>query len=329
LVSIAKNTDNLPSVLKEKTPGRWVLLAGFAAILYFCFRIMRPFLMPAFFALILSTLLSPAYLAVNRRLHNRRSFAALVIDAWLDPTNSPIVRRVQAWLPGSFRPESLQFGAQAQRIGIALLGVATGLAAGILNFLADYFIMVTVLFFLLRDSDYFAERLRAISPLSEQQENMFIERFRTVARATVLGNLATTLAQGTVSGLTFLVLGLANPILWGVLIALLSLIPLFGAALIWVPWTVYLFAKGSSGKAVILLVMQVAVVGSVDNIMRPLFIRGGAKMHTLVVFFSILGAVAYFGMTGILFGPLIFAIAIALLEFYIGPSKEPFVTGTM
>src|SRR5262249_15124272 len=244
------------------------------------------------------------------------------IDAWLEPTNNPILRRIQTWLPGTFRVDSLQLSAQAQRIGIALVGVATAFATGIVSFVVDYFIMVAALFFLLRDSDYFAQRARAISPLSNDQESMFVERFRTVARATVLGNLATTLTQGTISALTFFFLRLPNPLLWGVLIALLSLIPVFGAALIWVPWTIYLFASGSIGKAVVLLVMQIAVVGSVDNILRPLFIRGGAKMHTLIVFFSILGAVSYFGITGILFGPLIFAIAIALLEFYVVVPEE-------
>jgi predicted PurR-regulated permease PerM len=199
--------------------------------------------------------------------------------------------------------------------------VVTAFAAGVFNFVVDYLIMVAALFFLLRDSDYFAERARAINPLSDEQESIFVDRFRTVTRATVLGNLATTLTQGTVSALTFLSLGLPSPILWGVLIALLSLIPVFGAALIWVPWTAYLFVRGAPVKAVILLVMQILVVGSVDNIVRPLFIRGGARMHTLVIFFSILGGVAYFGIAGILFGPLIFAIAIALLEFYVSPKQ--------
>src|SRR5262245_58885014 len=152
--------------------------------------------------------------------------------------------------------------------------------------------MVVALFFLLRDSDYFAERARAISPLSNEQESMFVERFRTVARATVLGNLATTLTQGTVSAFIFFFLGLPNPLLWGLLIPLLSLIPVFGAALIWVPWTIYLFMRGSIGKAVVLLVMQIVVVGSVDNILRPLVIRGGEKMRTLIVVFIIVASVA-------------------------------------
>jgi predicted PurR-regulated permease PerM len=231
-----------------------------------------------------------------------------------------LIRRAQAWLPDSFRPENLQLGAQAQKIGLGMLTAAAAFAAGILNFLVDYFIMAVAMFFLLRDSDYFARRVRAISPLSDEQESVFVDRFRSVVRATVFGNLVTTLVQGTVSSLTFLSLGLPNPILWGGLIALLSLIPVFGAALIWVPWTIYLFVKGSPGRAVILLITQIVIVGSVDNFLRPLFIRGGAKMHTLVVFLSIIGAVAYFGVAGILFGPLIFAIAITLVEFYVSPS---------
>src|SRR5262249_16001237 len=228
---------------------------------------MQPFLMPIFLALILSALLSPVYTVVTKRLKNRRSLGAFSvciglivailvpvvfvsmslvsevndayqrlknpetfrkIDAWLDPTNSPIVHRIQAWLPGSFRVETLQLGAQAERIGIVLVGVATAFAAGIVNFIVDYLIMVAALFFLLLDSDYVGERARAISPLSDEQESMFVERFRTVARATVLGNLATTLTQGTVSAFTFFSLGLPNPVLWGLLIALLSLIPVFG-----------------------------------------------------------------------------------------------------
>jgi predicted PurR-regulated permease PerM len=170
------------------------------------------------------------------------------------------------------------------------------------------------LFFLLRDSAYFAERVRSISPLSDTQENMFVERFRMVARATVLGNLLTAVAQGTISGLIFLMLGLPNPILWGALTALLSLVPLIGTAFVWVPWTIYLLAAGSYGRALIFVVSQVVVVGGIDNILRPMLI-GQVRMHTVVVFFSILGGIAYFGILGMFFGPLVFAIAVAFLEF--------------
>jgi predicted PurR-regulated permease PerM len=232
------------------------------------------------------------------------------IQLWFAPGGA-FLTKIQGWLPASIQLDKLQIGerisTQAQQIGIGALGLATAFAAGIFGVLVDYFLMSTVLFFLLRDFDYFARSARLISPLSNQQEELFVERFRKVTRATVIGNLVTALTQGSISGLLFLILGLPNFVLWGALTALLSLVPLVGTALIWVPWTIYLFVVGSPVKATIFLIFQIVVVGGIDNILRPLLIEGSVKMHTLLVFFSILGGIGYFGILGMFFGPLIFA----------------------
>jgi predicted PurR-regulated permease PerM len=248
------------------------------------------------------------------------------IQAWLDPGSNPTLSRISSWLPGSVRFSNLQLGArlsaQAQQIGVAALAVATTFASGVFNFLMDYFIMLVVLFFLLRDSAQFATTLRIISPLSEEQEGLFVERLRAVTRATVLANLLTSITQGAASTLIFLSLGLPNPILWGSLTALFSLVPVVGTALIWVPWTIYLFAVGAPVKAVIFVVLEVVVVGSVDNILRPWLMGSGFKMHALVIFFSVLGGIGYFGILGMFLGPLVFATAIALVEFYVSPVQS-------
>ena len=354
--------------MNTRKVGDWVLLAALGVILYFCFRILEPFLLPIFIALILSTLLAPIYGVLENKLHGRRTLAALlvclglavtiliplvllsvslaneandayqklkdpetlrVIESWLQPGGT-VLTRIQSWLPSSINLQKLQIGSrlgeQAQQIGVAILGVATTFAAGVFNVLVDYIMMSVVLFFLLRDFDYFANSVRLISPLSDEQELLFVERFRSVTRATVLGNLATALTQGAISGLIFLVLGLPSPVLWGALTALLSLVPMVGTALIWVPWAIYLFATGSPAKAIIFLVLQIVIVGGVDNFLRPLLIEGSVRMHTLLVFFSILGGITYFGILGMFFGPLIFAIAVTLLEFYLlppPPSRPP------
>jgi predicted PurR-regulated permease PerM len=345
--------------LTRKTIGQGLLLAAFGIVIYFFIRIMQPFLMPIFLALILATLLVPLYELLARRLKGRRSLAALIvcigltatillpvlllsislaneasvayqrlkdpetlhrIEAWLDPGANPIVQRVRQWLPASLSVEKLELGsrigARAQQIGVESLGAVSTFAVGIVNFLADYFIMIVVLFFLLRDSTYFAEAARGLIPLTDQQENLFVERFRTVTRATVFGSVITALAQGAASSLIFLVLGLGNPILWGALTALFSLVPVVGTALVWVPWTIYLFATGAFVRAIIFFVLQVVAVGSMDNILRPMLMEGQIKMHTLVIFFSILGGIAYFGILGMFFGPLVFAILTAFLQFY-------------
>jgi len=349
-------------LIARKTVGQGLLWALLAIVLYFCFRILQPFLRPIFLALILSTLLAPLYSVLLARLKGRKSLAAFLvclgltvaillpvlflipsvvgaatdayeqlkdpqtltkIQSWLDPANNPVLHRLNGWLPTSLRLENLHLGArlsaQAQEIGIAALSVATAFATGVVAFLTDYLIMAVVLFFLLRDSSYFVESIKAVSPLSSEDEARFVDRFRTVTRATVLGNLLTSLTQGTVSGLIFLFMGLPSPLMWGVLTALLSLVPLVGTALVWVPWTIYLFAIGSPIKAIVFVVLQIVAVGGIDNILRPMFMGSGVNMHTLLLFFSILGGVGYFGILGIVIGPLIFSMALALLEVIVSP----------
>jgi len=350
----------------EKTLGQWALLGAFAIVLYFCFRIMQPFLMPVFLALILSTLLTPLYEKIAARLHGRPSLAALLVcvgltiaivlpvvllsvsvareandvyeqtkdpetaeklRSWLNPSTNPLLAKIRTWLPSSVTLPNLdigeRIGSQAQTILTGTLAFTTTLAAGVINFLMDYIIMVVVLFFLLRDSAYFAMNVRQISPLTDAEESLFVERFRVVTQATVLGSLATSAAQGVLSALIFWIIGLPNPVLWGALTSLLSLVPVVGTALVWVPWTIYLFSTGAAARALVFMALQVVLVGGIDNILRPLLIEGRVKMHTLVVFFSILGGIGYFGILGIFIGPLVFAIAIAFVEFYSARNSSP------
>jgi predicted PurR-regulated permease PerM len=352
--------------INGKTLGDWAVLGMFAVILYFCFRIMEPFLMPVFLALILSALFTPLYKRFSRRFSNSPSIAALLVclaltlaiilpllllavsltreataaydslrdpevsaklQQWLNPSSSPALLKIKEWLPSSIKiPDldiSARIGAQAEAIIGGTLAFTTTLAASAVGFLMDYITMVVVLFFLLRDSEYFVQAVRQISPLTAAEEDMFVERFRVVTQATVVGNLATAAAQGVLSGVIFLVIGLPSAILWGALTALLSMVPMAGTAIVWIPWTIYLFATGSVTRAIIFMVLQIVVVGSSDNVLRPMLIEGKVKMHTLVVFFSILGGIGYFGILGIFIGPLVFAIATTFFEFYVARGQPP------
>jgi predicted PurR-regulated permease PerM len=249
------------------------------------------------------------------------------LQSWLNPSTSPALAKIKEWLPASIKiPDfdiSAKIGSQAQAIIGGTLAFTTTLAASAVGFLMDYITMVVVLFFLLRDSGYFVQAVRQISPLSPTEEDMFVERFRVVTQATVVGNLATAAAQGVLSGVIFLVIGLPSAILWGALTALLSMVPMAGTAIVWIPWTIYLFATGSPTRAVIFMVLQIVVVGSIDNVLRPMLIEGKVKMHTLVVFFSILGGIGYFGILGVFIGPLVFAIATTFFEFYVARGQPP------
>lgn len=246
--------------------------------------------------------------------------------AWLSTDTNPMLQKLEYWLPGSWRIRDLQLGQklreQVEGWGIGVLAYMTAFAGGLFNFLMNYFIMLTTLFFLLRDADYFAQKLRSVSPLSEKYERMFVERFRIIARATVIGNLLTAVAQGVTGGFVFAVLGLSNPILWGTLTAFFSLVPVVGTALIWVPWALYLLAIGSTGKAILLVLLEVLAVGSIDNVLRPWLIEGKVRMHTMLVFFSIMGGLNYFGIAGLLLGPLVVAVTLTFFEIYLLEMKE-------
>jgi predicted PurR-regulated permease PerM len=241
------------------------------------------------------------------------------LQSWANPANNRYLARIDGLLPGSLHIGDIwtKIADQAQSVAAAGFGVLLTVLSGILDFAVSYFIVFFGLFFLLRDSEYFASCARKISPLADKHERIFVERFRQVTQATVLGTVVTAAVQGTASGLIFVGLGVQNALLWGSLTGLFSLVPLVGAAVIWLPWSAYLMLIGSPYKAILLVVLQIVVVGSVDNILRPILIEGRVKMHTLLVFLSILGGINYFGILGMILGPLVFAMGLALFDFYL------------
>jgi predicted PurR-regulated permease PerM len=144
-------------------------------------------------------------------------------------------------------------------------------------------------------------------------ERMFRKVGDTVY-ATVCGTLAVSAVQGLLGGLMFWILGLPAPLLWGVIMALLAIVPVLGPFVIWIPAALYLVIQGSMWKALILVVWGVLVVGTSDNLLRPVFVGQRLKIHTLSVFVSVVGGVIAFGASGIVLGPVILAITTELLE---------------
>ncbi len=193
---------------------------------------------------------------------------------------------------------------------------STAIITGLANLLTSFFIMILSLFFLFRDGSALVSQMRSWTPLSEEYEQLIIDKFQEVAGATVVGSLATAIAQGVAGAIVFWILGIPNVLLWGSLMALFSLVPLVGTAIVWVPWTVYLVSVGSVGRAVALVLAALLFVGMIDNVLRPLLIEGKVKMHTMLIFFSIMGGIGYFGIIGMIFGPIVVALGLTFLELY-------------
>ncbi len=204
----------------------------------------------------------------------------------------------------------------AERASGFFISSITRLVQSIVTLLANFTIMIVTMFFLFRDGSRLMDQFQAWTPLSERYEGLIVDTFQGVASATVLGSLLTAVAQGVAGGLVFWILGLPNAVLWGSLMALFSLVPVVGTGIVWVPWTLYLLAVGSWVKAIVLVAAAVLFVGMIDNVLRPLLIEGKAKMHTLLVFFSIMGGISHFGIIGMIIGPIIVALGLTFLKLY-------------
>jgi predicted PurR-regulated permease PerM len=187
-----------------------------------------------------------------------------------------------------------------------------------LNFFISLFAMLYLTFFLFRDGKTLIQHLKRAAPFPPAQQDALMERFALVVRATVKGDILVAMMQGGLGGLGFWALGIHGTILWTVLMSVLALLPLFGAALVWMPFAIYFIATGAVLQGVGLLVYGVLVVGLIDNFMRPFLVGQATRMPEFVVLISTLGGIATFGLQGFITGPVVAAMFIAVWATFIG-----------
>ncbi|HYN78124.1 MAG TPA: AI-2E family transporter, partial [Lamprocystis sp. (in: g-proteobacteria)] len=178
------------------------------------------------------------------------------------------------------------------------------------------FVFLYSLYFLLMDGDRLIERILYYLPLKTADERLLLEKFTSVTRATLRGSLLIGLLQGTLAGIAFAVAGVPNAVFWGSVMAVMSTIPNVGTALIWIPAVVMLIIQGQVLTGIALAGFCGLVVGSLDNILRPILVGKDTKMHELMIFFGTLGGILMFGFPGIFIGPVIASLFVAIWELY-------------
>lgn len=193
---------------------------------------------------------------------------------------------------------------------------AVSIGSNTLQFVVAFGVMLYLLFFLLRDGARLSMRIRQAIPLDEAHKRNLIGKFATVVRATVKGNVVVAITQGVLGGLAFWVLGIQGAMLWGALMAFLSLLPAVGAALVWGPVAVYFLATGALLQGFGLIAYGVFVIGLVDNVLRPILVGKDTKMPDWVVLISTLGGMAIFGINGFVLGPAVAALFIATWDIF-------------
>ena len=205
-----------------------------------------------------------------------------------------------------------RLSAAVKRSSQFLAGQALNLGQNMLGFVVSLFIMLYLLFFLLRDGDALVEHIRAAIPLHPGQLRTLARRFTGVIRATVKGTLVVAVVQGALGGLIFWLLGIHAPALWAALMAILSLLPAVGTALVWLPVAIYLLATGETWQGIVLIGYGVVVIGLVDNVLRPILVGKDTRMPDYIVLISTLGGIAIFGVNGFVIGPVIAAMFMAV-----------------
>ncbi|GGE79614.1 AI-2E family transporter [Massilia psychrophila] len=235
-----------------------------------------------------------------------------------------IFAALPAWMHdimGRFGMDSM--GTLQAKLSDAALEGSRFIATNMLNvgmnafdFVVSFFVMVYLLFFLLKDGNVLARRIQRAVPLSGENKRELFEKFTTVIRATVKGNFLVAAAQGAMGGLAFWMLGIQAPLLWAVVMAFLSLLPAVGAALVWGPVALYLFAIGAFWKGAILTAFGVLVIGMIDNVLRPVLVGKDIKMPDYLVLISTIGGMAIFGLNGFVIGPVVAALFIALWDIF-------------
>lgn len=326
--------------------GSYILFLGLITIAFL--YLLSPYYTAVFWAIIFAVLFRPVYRFILNYIPNRTSSALLTLLVAFLIAIIPLglvagsAASEVATLYSRIQSGQLNLGAYADQIFDNLPSVikslleryqindifgvrdklltfanqATGLMAkefvnisqNTFSFLISMGIMLYLLFFLLRDGLAIQSYVKRLIPLHSEHKTHLFEKFITVIRATVKGNILVSLVQGSLGGMIFAFLGVQGAVLWGVLMAFLSLLPAIGAALIWMPVAIYFLVTGAIWEGTILIIFGFGVIGLADNILRPILVGKDTKLPDYIVLITTLGGITAFGINGFVVGPLIAAL---------------------
>ena len=334
---------------KPTSRERFADLLFYAVVIlvaYLAMLVVWPFLAPLAWAAILAMTLRPIYIYFCIRLRNSNAalattlLAAVLIIApavflgmmvveqvpvaldylkGLSPTTPEQITRawavVRARVPVTLPSDPMSFITDGlQQAAGFLVPQAGSLLADLLSLVGSLLVMLFALFFLLRDGRSYAEVVRRLLPFSEQESERLISETRDLVVASVGAGLIVAAVQGLIGGVAFWLLGITAPAVWGVAIAICSLLPVIGATIVWVPVAIWLFFSGQVTTALVLTAICAVVLGSADNVLRPILLSGRTSASGLVVFIGLLGGVSALGFVGLVLGPIVLVIAGTLIE---------------
>jgi len=340
--------------MNKEAINKWVLLLLVFFISALFLSMISQFLMAIFLAGIFSALTYPLYRRFEKWFKGRRSLASiatllLIVFVVLLPLGGllgivtaqaiKVGEAVKPWVEQQLaEPDAISNALKSlpfydrvepyrnlilQKAGEMVGGLSgflinrlSSVTLGTVNLLFMLFIMLYTMFFFLMDGKKLIEKILYYLPLEDKDEQRILNKFTSVTRATLKGTAVIGLLQGVLAGSAFAVVGIDSAVFWGAIMAVLSFIPGIGSALVWGPAVIILAATGHAAKAVGLGVFCAAVVGSIDNLLRPILVGRDTQMHELMILFGTLGGIIMFGVVGVIIGPIIAALFVTVWEIY-------------
>lgn len=334
--------------------SRFFLLVLVVAITFLFLKMIQPFLTALLLAGIFASLAQPLYRRLVGLLRGRRRAAAVLVlvlivlvvlvplagllglvaaeaikvgDAALPWVQDKLdhTDQIMVWLQNlpfydriaPYRDDIMTRAGQAVGfISKLLIGSLSAVTSGTLNFLFMLVVMLYAMYFFLHQGGRLVDRILYYLPMEDAEERLLLEKFRSVARATLKGTAVIGLIQGSLAGAAFAVAGLSSALFWGALMVVLSVIPGVGTALVWVPASIVLISGGKTAAGIALALFCSLVVGSIDNVLRPRLVGQDTKLPDLLILLSTLGGVAMFGMLGLIIGPILAALFVTIWEIY-------------
>jgi len=334
----------------------WFFLALFLVSAFFLGRLFWPFISILVLAAVVTSIFKPVYNFLNRKISSLFAslltcafiFFILFIPIvffvgilskeayglYIMGKSAAISDQVKTILESSRILEKINFvlsnlnleitGEQLNKgmselgkvVGLFLYQQASSIASNVLKFFIYFFFMLLVIYYLLIDGDRFVAFIIELSPLPKEQDEKLIQKFNDMAGAILIGNGLCGLIQGVAGGIIFSLFGLRSPFMWGFIMVLLAFLPIIGIGIVFIPAAIYLILKGQVAAGVFFVVFYIILSGGIEYLLKPKLVGQRVKMHTLIVFFSIIGGLKMFGILGIIYGPLVATAFLTLTDIY-------------
>lgn len=358
-------------MIEKRNAANLLFLGITATAVYLCFLLFRPYVTPILFASVIAIVFYPLHRYTQRVWRSPNlsalvstlvtllltvvplTFLLLALSNELTGLYQALAARsagsggvtayllqgsesLMSWVSNKFSIPRIDFRAvllnRLESVSASLLRYGAGLVSNLFSLVANAALALLVVFFLFRDGERVIFGFMQTLPIGEERISELTTRIHATVVTNFYGSFVVGALQGSLAGLSFWVLGIDSPVLWGIATAVFSLVPFVGTAIVWVPASIVLLLTGHVVKGIVLLGLGTAVIGTVDNIVRPLIIHRSVRLHPLLVLFSILGGLRLLGVLGLFVGPVILSVTAALLHMLrtdmaaqsvTAPSSEP------